>query len=103
MRSPDTGTRVSVAATLHDLDNTEAIAAMRLDLNMPAIVQQALTPKAAPVWRLDIDCHAAPYKWTGMATSEGAATLRAMSDLSDSHAEFNRYKARVVACVQVAA
>lgn len=131
MKTPDTGTRVPESfgrprpccycgdkTATTDSNGWEAKAAdmsrgklvqaadlsemVELNLNMPDIVTQAMAPKTGLVWKLDIDCHAAPYKWTGIATSEGAATLKAMADLSDSHPDFNRYKARVVACVQVA-
>ena len=83
-----------------DFDNSEL---GDIALNMEEVAAMALAPKGAPVWRLDIECHGCPFKWTGSASSEGAATLKAMADLSDSHPDFNRYKARVVACVQVAA
>lgn len=89
-----------VAGSLHDFDNSELGG---IALNMEEVAAMALAPKGAPVWRLDVECHGCPFKWTGIASSEGTATLKAMADLADSHPDFNRYKARVVACVQVAA
>lgn len=57
----------------------------------------------SPVWQLEFECHGQPFKWTGIAHSVGLATAKAVADLSDARPEFNRYKARVVSCVQVAA
>lgn len=77
---------------------------VELNLNMPDIVLRALsTAKQLPVWSLEITCHNHPYKWQGEASSAGAATNKAMAELSDSYPDFNRYKARVFTCVQVAA
>lgn len=81
------------AVVVPDVDN------FRAPLDMHEVARQALSKKH--VWRLEIECHGAPFHWTGEASSEGAATLKAMADLSDSHPEFNRYKARVSACSQV--
>lgn len=86
-------------STLHDLDNSEFIERFKAPLDMAEVSRLALLGK---VYKLEIECHGAPYRWTGTATSEGSATLKAMADLSDSHPDFNRYKARVTACIQVA-
>ena len=86
-------------STLHDLDNTEYLERFKAPLDMVEVSRLALMGKA---YRLEIECHGAPYRWTGAATSESGATSKAMADLSDSHPDFNRYKARVVACIQVA-
>ena len=85
--------------TLHDLSNAEYLERFKAPLDMLEVSRLALLGK---VYKLEIDCHGAPYRWTGCATSESSATCKAMADLSDSHPDFNRYKARVTACIQVA-
>lgn len=84
---------------LHEsADLSESI---KLNLDMADIARQALA--TYPVWALEVTCHGKPYNWRGMAQSQAVATLKAMADLSDNQPEFNRYKAQVTACVQVAA
>lgn len=91
-------TVTNVAGSLHDFDNSE----LHFPVDMDLVIREA-TASTEPIWKLEITCHATPFKWHGPAKSEGVATLKAMADLSDSYPDFNRYKARVTACVQVAA
>jgi len=93
-------TVTGVAGSLHDFDNSDL---GDIALDMEKVTAAALAPKGGPVWKLEIECHGKPFKWTGTAATVGVATLKAMADLSDDQPDFNRYKARVVACVEVAA
>ena len=84
---------------LHDsADLSESI---ELKLNMDDVAKQALA--SVPRWAIEVTCHGKSFNWRGMAPSERQAVLIAVAELSDSEPEFNRYKARVTACVQVAA
>ena len=60
-------------------------------------------PPGLPVWQLEFECHGQPYKWTGAAQSGGLAKAQALADLNDYHPAFNRYKAQLIACCEVAA
>ena len=67
-------------------------------IDMEEVARAAL---ALPAWRLQIVASGAIYIWTGTGKTPGMATLRAMAELSKDNPPFDRYKARVTACVQV--
>jgi len=67
------------------------------------IVRVKSATSADLVWKLEFTCHASLFHWTGTAKTQGIATAKAIADLTDSFPDFNRYKARAVSCVQVAA
>lgn len=69
-----------------------------INLDMDAIYNTARTTRA---WALEFDDSGIVFKWAGKATSRAAAELKARAELSDLSHNFNRYKARLVAAVEV--
>lgn len=65
-----------------------------IELDMDAIYRAATGRKG---WRIEFDCDGAPFIWTGDAASSAAAELQARRELSDKHAAFDRFGARLVA------
>lgn len=73
-------------------------------VDMEEVTRQAFaTHRPMRHWRVEFTTNGRPFNWQGKATSQAAAELRARAELSESSHEFNRYNARVSACVEVPA
>lgn len=66
--------------------------------------QHGCIPFAKPTsmrsWWLEFDDDGAPVNWTGTAASEADAEAIARLQLATKHADFDRYGARLVACLE---
>lgn len=69
-----------------------------INLDMDAIYNTARTTRA---WALEFNDSGVVFKWAGKATSQAAAEFKARAELSEVSHNFNRYKARLVAAVEV--
>ena len=68
-----------------------------IDLDMDAVYNTARTSRT---YLLEFNEAGTVFKWAGKATSRAAAELKARAELSDLSHNFNRYKARLVSCLE---
>lgn len=77
----------------------DAFDAMHFPLDMDKVAAAAAGPDAR-TYELEFVCHGEPFNWTGKAISKALAEPTAVAELSAKFSGFNRYKARLVRCVE---
>lgn len=80
-------------STLHNITSDMPI----IDLDMDAVYD---TARLSRTYLLEFNEAGAVFKWSGKATSRAAAEFKARAELADQLADFNRYKARLVSCLE---
>lgn len=72
-----------------------------VSLDMQAIAREALMSGASFTgFKLTFENHGQEYYWEGSAQSRKLAELHALAALSSQYPTFNRYKARLIACIE---